>query len=167
MADENEVILNEDFQPSHIAYISTVLQRLGVMQLTIYFSGSGDSGGVEDWNIKGPTTDALHKMPVTDELITVYADAVPNGEKLAAKYTGRWGNPAVNMLQWLGDWCSDHGGSEPYVMFDYYNNDGGGGTCTIYPGEMRWVTEGYEYETVRQDVPSEEGQADFTDFVIK
>lgn len=131
------------------AFMCIVLQRMSVTKLTIEFSGSGDSGDIDDWSVEGLAEDqlgALESLPVTSEML-----AVPG----ANYFAGFTGTAHELIEQYVSDSSIDD------VSWDWCNNDGGGGTIRIYPASGHRVIEGYYNETIQQ--PADGSDDDLVD----
>jgi hypothetical protein len=137
---------------SHL-YFCAVAQRLGLTHVEVTFSGAGDSGNVDDVSFDGISRDALEHIPFAHELTAVVFN-YDHGEEIT---TVVWplsnANPGIkNMREWVVSWCENFATDEERVSWDWYNNDGGGGTINFYPFEGRYETTGYYNETVATDV---------------
>jgi hypothetical protein len=105
------------------AAIMELLTGYGVAHITIEYSGGGDSGQIDEINVTG----------VAD------AQQVP----LAKEHECMLGKPGT--LKDLIDRWAD--GITEQLGYDWYNNDGGGGTITITPSEGKVDVDAHYFET--------------------
>jgi hypothetical protein len=148
---------------SSLIYICTVLRRFGITQLRVTFSGAGDSGSIDDWDVEGAvgTFDALDKIIVTEALESVryVQDGVEDVWRISNGV-----DPTLN--EWIDKWVNAHAVDDSYVGFDWYNNDGGGGTITFFPFEGRYEVDGYYNVTEMVDAGAPGGAVCLDDITL-
>lgn len=135
-------------EASHL-YICAVAMRLGITSIEVIFAGYGDSGSVEEIRIEGIDVEALKKLAVTPE-VTQVQWREPNDKICTTEYRPR--DVIANMHEWIERWCNHHATDDDRITWDWYNNDGGGGTITFYPMEGRFEVSGYYNETVQTGI---------------
>lgn len=146
-------------ETSSVDYICAVLRKLGMIEVSIQFSGCGDSGNVDD--VLGEGMCDLNKTPVDDFPVVQWRDE--NGVVQTAAFSHEAGStppqfmppfmpPSVptSMRGWLIDWFDAH--HENFISYDWVNNDGGGGTLVIVPQENRVELDGYYNHMVSEPV---------------
>lgn len=134
---------------SHL-YFCAVAQRLGLTYVEVAFSGAGDSGNIDGVAYEGISPEALKHIPVTPELTAVVFNNEHGEEITTVTWAPRQPKevPPINMSTWVMQWCERFATEDERVPWDWYNNDGGGGTIIFYPFEGRFETDGYYNETV-------------------
>lgn len=88
----------------------------GLLHIEVIFNGEGDSGQINDIHLRGIADEEIKDMPLPPELAALYDPS----EAMA-----------VTVQAFIETWCYDE--IQRVVDFDWYNNDGGGGTITIEP----------------------------------
>lgn len=88
----------------------------GLLHIVVEFNGQGDSGQIDDIHLRGIADEDIKDMPLPPELAALFDE--PRADM-------------ATVHKFIETWCYDE--IERIVDFDWYNNDGGGGTITIEP----------------------------------
>lgn len=129
-------------EDSDLTYFCAVMRKLGVTSVKVAFSGSGDSGNVDEVTFDGIMQD-LKDVPI-DQFPTI--TFVEENEQKTICYRHNppsWQTNGNSMASWAECWVSQHAVNDPYVDWDWYNNDGGGGEIIIEPFTNKITVDGY------------------------
>lgn len=105
------------------------LRAMGVTQVVVKYSGSGDSGGINDIAACKKDSPPDTWSPI-EEIEAAHEAAHPTNKVVVEVTAAIEGSKSGSMQERIEELCYealDHVNAE-----DWYNNDGGGGTMTIY-----------------------------------
>lgn len=141
-------------ETNSVDYICAVLRKLGMIEVRIEFSGSGDSGNICSLTWKGMCE--LEKTSVDTFPEVKWRDAA--GAVRVTKFypkPGMWAkDPETRTMDlWVERWFNAH--YDNFINYDWVNNDGGGGTLILIPQENRVELDGYYNEMTSTPVETD------------
>lgn len=117
-----EARLTESVDPDILAVFREAL-RLGIGSVTLHFSGSGDSGDLNDTTISDLDGKDLYNM-IFDKV-----ERGPNSYTYEPRPNPVWTPEHDVFLSKMDDFFYNSIGEK--IDWDWYNNDGGGGSATV------------------------------------